>query len=275
MKYFLVLTLIPLKNFRKKNKLLMYKYIFAVCILVTICFGCKEKSNEHIIPSDQFCEILYDLHLADGIYSVNSGIYSFHNDSNNFYNDILKEYGYTFVQFDSALRWYALHPDKLDKIYNDLTTKFNKFEYDASQLDLIFRDTTLNLYKAKQNWALPKDGLTKRIPFDVPVVDSAEYKIFVLAKRYADDESKDLYINAFYWYTDSASKSEHKINFPKTEIERGKRFTLYTTSKFLSNKKVKRLRGWILDDDNSSGHFMKHVDVKVIAIRKHKADVNL
>jgi hypothetical protein len=253
----------------------MHRYIIVVCILFAGCYGCKKKKAEAIIPPGQFGNVLYDMHLADGLYSISSGNIPFHTDSINFYSDVLKEYGYTKTQFDSALRWYARHPAILDEIYSELTSKFNAYDYEATQLNMIVRDTLSNLYKAKQKWILPKDGLTKRIPFDVPVSDSCEYKIYVFVKRFADDQSEDMQITAYYWYADSISKTEHKSYFPETQIEKGKRFNLYTSSKFLSDKRVKRLRGWILDHTNASDHFNKHAEVKVIAIRKHKVDVNL
>jgi hypothetical protein len=248
----------------------MVRFLLVVCALCVFSFGCKKKESEFIIPADTFRKILYDFHLADGLYTINYSTISLHNDTMNFYNDILKTYGYSFAQFDSTLAYYAEDPEKFDKIYAQIVTRFNKLEHESEQLTMM-ADSFANLYTGKKQWILPNDGPSKRIPFDIAVKDSNEYTIYVFAKKSADDASKNLRITAFYYYKDSATNEEHMDYFPEITYESGKRFTLYTTSKFLSNKKVKRLRGWILNYDKPSELVHRDVVVKLIAIRQNHA----
>ncbi|HEX2935971.1 MAG TPA: DUF4296 domain-containing protein [Bacteroidales bacterium] len=246
----------------------MFRFLLLVSAASVLLFGCRKKENSYFIPAEDFKEIICDFHLADGLYMVNSRYITFHNDSFNFYNDILKEHGYTFAQFDSTLKFYTDNPEKLDRIYGDIVTEFNKLEHMNSQLGLM-DDSISNLYTGKKRWILPKDGPTKRVPFDIAVQDSGEYTILVFAKKGLDDKSKDLRITAFYYYKDSASNKEHTDYFPEATYEPGKRFAIYSTSKFLSDKKVKRLRGWILDYDQSAGSIHRDIEVKMIAIRRN------
>lgn len=246
----------------------MFKFLLLICTACVLLFGCKKKENSYFIPEESFKEILCDFHLADGLYMINNGYRPFHSDSINFYKDILNEHGYTFAQFDSTLKFYTDNPEKLDKIYAEIVTDFNKLEHMNTQLSMMV-DSFSNLYTGKKHWIIPNDGATKRIPFDIAVQDSGEYAIFVFAKKGLADESKDLRITAFYYYKDSATNKENMDYFPETTYKPGKRFAIYTTSKFLSNKKVKRLRGWILDYDQSEAPIHRDVEVKLIAIRRN------
>lgn len=249
----------------------MFKFLLMVCTATVLALGCKKKENSYFIPTEDFKEIISDFHLADGLYMIHNGYRPFHNDSMNFYKDILKEHGYTFAQFDSTLRFYTDNPEMLDKIYAEIVTDFNKLEHQNTQLNMM-TDSFSNLYTGRKHWILPQDGPTKRIPFDIAVQDSGEYSVLVFARKGLKDESENLRITAFYYYKDSASNKEHMDYFPETIYEPGKRFSIYSTSKLLADKKVKRLRGWITNYDKSDEAIHRDVEVKLISIRKNLRD---
>jgi hypothetical protein len=239
----------------------------SIFIAITLLFtGCKK--NKYIIPEKAFKNILIELHLADGIYMMNYGKYNIHTDSLNFYNTIFKSYGYSRAQFDSTLKYYSVKPHEFDKIYDYVVTELNILEEQMNQLKVFEEDSTNNLFPLKKRWNIYSNYKSGRIPFDISIADSAEYSIYVYAKKFPDDQSKNLRISAYFWYTDSITKKWKKEELPEVKYSSGKDYNLFSCSKVYSYKKKGRLRGWILNHDDQDKSFKKHVDVKLIFIEK-------
>jgi len=245
---------------------------YLLVLLVPLLLGsCKKNKNTFIIPRNTFKEILIDLHIADGIYMMNYGKYTIHNDSVNFYNAIFKKYGYTRQNFDSTLRYYTIYPKKFDIIYDEVVNRLNILEQQVSLFRNFENESVNNLYKGKTKWELPQNSEYTRVPFDIPINDSAEYTINVYAKIYPDDQSKNLRITAYFWFKDSISNKWKMDNFPEANYSIDKYFNLFSTSKRYNSRQNGRLRGWILDNDNSKSRlFKKHIDIKMIYIEKKK-----
>jgi hypothetical protein len=242
------------------------RILYYTLIILTLFSSCKK--NKYIIPRKPFKNILIELHLADGVYMMNYGKYQIHTDSLNFYNTIFKNYGYTRAQFDSTLKYYTVHPKEFDLIYDGVITELNMLVEEVTQIRDFESDSLDNQFTLRTRWSLPSDGKTTRIPFDIKVKDSAEYTINVYAKKYPDDQSKNLRISAFYQYTDTVSKEIKTEEFPEISYSVDKYYNLYTTTKIYTHKKSGRLRGWILNHDEQKAPFAKHVDIKMIYIKK-------
>jgi len=241
------------------------------CLFISISIlllACQKKSqSDFIIPREKFKDILVDIHLIDGFYLANYNAFSFQNDSSNFYTDILKEYGCNLKQFDSTYRYYTHDLKKFDVLYEEVITELNKMQQQSYRLLEMGSDSLRNLYRGKKAWKFPKDGSLQKIPFDIKLKDSANYKITVFLKVFADDQTEDPKLTAYFSY-DNGTKEGGKDYFTETAYKVSRRFVVYTFSKNTPNKKVKKLRGFILDHNNKTKSFKKHIEVKGIYISK-------
>lgn len=241
---------------------------FVFFLSVVTLFSCHKTKNEYLIPEKKFKEILFELHLADGYYSVNYGKYQNHNDSVNFYNQIISQFGYTPKMFDSTFRYYSANPKLFEPIYTSIIDELNKYQQQINELRNVDSETALNMYFGKKRWRLPTDGSMKRIFFDVPISkDSIQYKIITQLRVYPDDQSKNLRLTAYFYYVDSTGK-EHKEYFPEVKYPKSVRMNVYSTSMFPPSKKFTHIRGWILNDDKQDKPFRKHIDVNSIFITR-------
>lgn len=245
----------------------IWKYCLFVSIIITMVACHRNSQSDFIIPREKFKDILIDIHLIDGFYTANYLAFSFQKDSANFYTDILKEYGCNLAQFDSTYRYYITDLKKFDLLYEEVITELNKMQEQSFRLIEMGGDSLRNLYRGKKVWKLPKDGRTEKIPFDIKLKDSANYSITVFLKVFADDKSEDPKLTAYFSY-DNGTKEGGKSYFTETSYRVSRRFIVYTFSKKAPNKKVKNLRGFILDHNNKSKLFKKHIEVKGIYVTK-------
>lgn len=238
-------------------------------LLMFVGFACKKegKTND-LIPQKTFKNILVDLYIADGYYMMNYGRILHHNDSANYYKEAVNKYGYTLANFDSTLKYYSTKPKELDAMYDDVITELNKLQQEASVLQQYEMDSSRNLFKKKKEWNLPKDGPREMIPFIVPVKDTGMYTIVVQFRIYNDDQAQNPHLTAYFYYNDTIKKKEHREYFPEISYKKGERLTVVTTHKRNSSKKNKFIKGFILNHDNKTLNFKKHVQIKNIIVVK-------
>lgn len=114
----------------------MMTRIFAVMFLyLGLATACKpKKENIPMLPADTLVAIIYDLHVADGVYSLPSsrtGIVK-GTDTLEMYGYIFEKYGTSKAIFDSSMGFYSGKPDELEKIYEKV---LSRLESAAAQLD--------------------------------------------------------------------------------------------------------------------------------------------
>jgi len=93
--------------------------------LLLLSFSCQEKKEtKFLISEDKMVDVLYDLHLADGVLNSTELPYS---DSilrpENYYANILKKYNIDRPTFDSALQQYTENPQIYLKVYDKVIGK--------------------------------------------------------------------------------------------------------------------------------------------------------
>lgn len=96
---------------------------FGLALVLLALHSCKQQEKPPI-PVETMKNILLDIHLAEAYSSVivrdsvHKARYNKELDSLSlFYKQILGRNHVAPEAFEQALKWYALHPDKLDSVY--------------------------------------------------------------------------------------------------------------------------------------------------------------
>ncbi len=92
----------------------MRKY-FSI-ILVALCLaGCARPDG--VIRTGKMEDVLYDLHVAEGIIYARGYAYGHDSLVAKYYESVLAKHGITQAEFDSSLVWYTDHPLRFNRIY--------------------------------------------------------------------------------------------------------------------------------------------------------------
>ncbi len=99
-------------------------------IIVVFMFSCSTevKTPEYIIPHDKMVNIIADIHILDGLFTVNNVRRKFAKDSIDYYNAVFTNYGYTRSDFDTSINFYSNNIDEYDKIYEEVLNRLNEME---------------------------------------------------------------------------------------------------------------------------------------------------
>lgn len=98
--------------------------IVPLLLLFALVFSCKPQVPDEYIQPDEFEDILYDFHLADGMANGNGDRADVSYDVTLYRQAVLHKYGITQAEFDSSLVYYMRHADRLHKIYENLSQRF-------------------------------------------------------------------------------------------------------------------------------------------------------
>ena len=241
----------------------MKKYII-FGLAAAVLLSCIGKNNSTYIPRSEFVAILADVHLADAYYAAHFDQSKSHNDSINFYNKILENYGYTKAQFDTTLKFYSVHSDKFDLLYEDVITLLNKTEQDIYQNRPIEIELAENIWFGKNSWYLPEEGTQKKVPLSLELKGKGKYVISFNYKVYHDDQSKNLRLN-LYFSSDSGAKPK-KDTLKTIVYSKDARTSIATITKELKDSTLTHLKGYLLDHDEKKGKWEKHVMIEGLKV---------
>lgn len=93
-------------------------------LLLLLAFSCKPQVPSEYIQPDEFEDILYDFHLADGMANSDGEDGNASYDVALYRQAVLHKYGVTQAEFDSSLVYYMRHADRLHKIYENLAERY-------------------------------------------------------------------------------------------------------------------------------------------------------
>jgi hypothetical protein len=241
------------------NLFLLMKNILILILLGISALSCQNKhQNSNIIPRKWFVAILTDIHLADGYYGNHAQLSRLHNDTVNFYNSIYKNYGYTKAQFDTTLKYYAIHSDKFDELYEEVVTRLNKMDQENLQMHPMFTDTVKNIWSGKNSWELPKDGPQKKIPVNLKLKGKGRYAITFTCRVYPDDESVNPRTSLYFWHENKKKKGVCD-SLKSSSYEKDGRLQIISIIKELNDSNVTYLKGFLLNHKDKSGSWKKHV----------------
>lgn len=238
----------------------MKKYLI-LCFFVFFFLSCGNKNDNGIyIPREKFIAILTDIHLADAYYASHYQLSKLHNDSVNFYNTVLEKYGYTKAQFDTTLKYYAVRTQEFDLLYEEVVTALNKTEQENYQLRPMDSELAKKLWTGKNSWYLPKEGSRKKVPINLKIKGKGKYVISFTYKMFHDDKSLNPRLT-LYFAADSGSV-EKKDSLSIVEYKKDARTSIVALTKELRDSSYTHLRGFLLDHDEKSGKWKKHVIIE-------------
>lgn len=146
-------------------------------------FSCKPQVPGKYIQPDDFEDLLYDFHLADGMAeNEEDGTTDAYAQALN-RQAALRKHGVTQAEFDSSLVYYMRHADRLHKIYENLSKRLSDeaLALGASANDISrygdlksARDTS-NLWKGVSSCVLMPDAPYNVMSFEI-TADSTYHK---------------------------------------------------------------------------------------------------
>jgi hypothetical protein len=235
----------------------MKKYFF-LGLVFFVFLSCTRRENELYIPREKFIAILTDIHIADAYYSTHYYERRTHSDSVNLYDMIYENHGYSKAQFDTTLKYYSVHSEKFDRVYEEVITRLSKSEQDIYQNRPLDSETTENLWYGKNSWYLPEEGARRKVPVSLKLKGKGKYVVSFTYKIYDEDQSKNLRLNLFF--SDSAST---KMDTLKTVVYvKDARTTIVNVPKDLTDSTYTHLKGYILDHDEKHGRWKKRLVIE-------------
>jgi hypothetical protein len=150
---------------------------YIIIVLSTIvAFGSCGKRPGYVISEDEMMDILYDIRLAQAIYSNNSQFYA---DSlkDALVSGVLEKYDITQAQLDTSLVWYADNIEQYRIINDSVTSRLR-----AKSNLLMEQKSKMDMKLSQQNYLIPPffylNEFTPTFRFDI---DSVKIKTINLS----------------------------------------------------------------------------------------------
>ena len=245
-------------------------FIMSWVLLLNACSN-GEKTKKHIIPQGDMVNILEDIHLANGLFSMSYLRKKYPGtDSISNYRDILARYGYSLKDFQNTVTYYTHHMIEYENVYDQVTKNLNElqeqmYDREMQKAKMRRRKRQGNLWTMKTEWHLPREGQRDKISFHVLVNGPGIYTLSMRIRISKDDGSRLPFVSAYFWYDDGTEQG-HRIYWKKKRLIKGNDFRQYILAKELKDKKVTWLKGYLLDDENKDTLYIKHADVKDIRL---------
>jgi hypothetical protein len=246
------------------------KNIFWGIILLVTLFSCSLKKQD-IIPQRKMPPIIVDIHIANGIMSTNQLFnLEYELDSIKIYSWVFDKHGITKKQFDSSLVYYTRQPDALNKIYDKVIARLSKIQDEISSAEEKEATEKTNIvWQDKKTYRFPADGPTDKLPLDVPITKPGTYTISAKIQIRKIDQSLNPRITAYFWY-DDGSDAGRKEYFGTVMLKKDNEIRIYSCSKKINSEKFTRIKGYILNHDNTNPNFVKHAIVSDLMITFQK-----
>jgi len=102
-----------------------------IIILGLVFFSCSNQTKvpEYVIPKDDMIDIILDIHLTDGLFTISKIRKEITSaDSLNYYDEVFRNYGYTRADFDTSVYYYSKNINEYDKIYEEVLNRLNEMD---------------------------------------------------------------------------------------------------------------------------------------------------
>jgi len=259
-------------KFFNKTKIFLILLFFGF-----IAIGCKNRVPRGFPKPAKMAEILTELNIFENTLQYGENTIST-KDTHGYYKDILEKYGYTYQEFDSIRKWYAIHPELYLKVYDQVVVNLSKQE---TELGLLFdkenkENRGIKLVKLKELtkdpaniWLdadsliiSPTDTIDKRAPFRIET-DSLELlgklRLSAIYKFLKNDESKKPQMMLCALYDDSSADTIYK-EIPHSFQKK----SAVLDFQIIENKKITFLSGYLLWQDSISN---PSVEIRNITLR--------
>ena len=243
----------------------MRKMVIWLVGLPAVVIACLSCGNSGIIPENDMVKILSKIYITDGITFLPEKHTLFGRDTIAYYEPIIESYGYTTQEFDSSMKYYAYHTEKLDEIFDRVIMELSKMEEQASINPKNLEkdqntptDTSENLWPHKTFWNMAVDyGQNRSLGFDIPVKGLGDYTLSFEAQLFPDDSSVECRMNAFWFIADNVQRDYRDVAkvqlYPKDGVVHHYSFTFSCT-----DSQYTHLKGWLYDNANKNQNFNRH-----------------
>lgn len=118
----------------------MNRSIPIISLLFLFLYSCTQPEQKfqksELIPAKDLVQVLYDLHMADGLLSLSEVRDDYIDmDSLGQYLSILTSHGYSIEQFNNTIEYYSSDPEALSKIYEKVIIQLNELEVEVMSSD--------------------------------------------------------------------------------------------------------------------------------------------
>jgi len=98
----------------------MRKHIFLFFWALILIYACNSTPTG-ILKPHEMAQLMVDVHIVDGsTYAIDPSPDSLYKYAFNRYTAIFKKHHTDSLQFKNSLKYYTVHPDKLQKIYDEV-----------------------------------------------------------------------------------------------------------------------------------------------------------
>lgn len=246
------------------NKVLL----LTIATISVLLFSCsKEKKNAPKLNEETFTKMLIDIHIADGTLT-SQNIYRAGKNyrPSYYYNSIYEKYGVEPAEFDSCVAYYAHDTKNFTKIYDKVIDSLNRLEtkYRIDIKNAKLEQDTINLWKRKDHWIVPKDG-RPRFSFNIPVKQTGIYTVTADIRILKNDQTENPVMEAYFWKRDTTNGPQ-KVNFNPKIITKDSIFNTYTIQLEYPDTIYTELRGNLFKWDNKASAFTQAYEIKNIKI---------
>jgi len=142
-------------------------------IILALMTSCGKEIPKGIIQPDKMEDVLYDYHLAMGMF--NNQFHMENHQKNSLMNYVYDKHQITAEVFDSSMVWYTREAQELTAIYEKLEKRFNR-EHNHMETILSNRDgentmmtsfgDTVNIWRKRDFYWMSKNSLSNKVIFD-------------------------------------------------------------------------------------------------------------
>ncbi len=249
------------------------KYIYSTGIIIRLIFlilvihsGCKSDKEKGLIPEKIFTQIIYEVHLGDGLLSlpeIHSTYYP--RDSVANYNDIVERHGYTTENLDKTLKYYFTEkPKKFTRIYDQAIGRLTEME---SLLEEDIEDIPSargGLWKGAQMYFLTGSRDTSKLYFDHIFYTPGDYIIQFTLTLFPSDQTHNPGFSAFTCRADSLATGKREMLRGIEYLKDGQPHT-YSYLIRIPNNLPMLIKGRLLDFENNPGEISRHAKIEDIS----------
>ena len=250
----------------EKYKLISGKSIRLIFFIILFHAGCKSDNEKGLIPEKAFTQILYEVHLGDGLLSqpdIHTKYYP--RDSVANYTDIVERHGYTKEALDKTLHYYFTEkPKKFIRIYDQAIGQLTEME------SLLAEDTEDipvargGLWKGAQMYFLTGSRDTSKLYFDHIFYTPGDYIIQFTLTLFPSDQTHNPGFSAITCRADSLATGKRELLRGIKYLKDGQPHT-YSYLIRIPNNLPMLIKGRLLDFENNPGEISRHAKIEDIS----------
>jgi hypothetical protein len=100
--------------------------VFTVLMGLIFLISCQNQTPKGILSKEKMAALMVDVHLLDG-YLTTLPIDSATRYIHSYYQGVFRNHKIDSIQFEQNLRYYAEHPQDLDKVYEMINNQMNDY----------------------------------------------------------------------------------------------------------------------------------------------------